>query len=90
VDRAVEDRAQEARLVREAQRRLAGVADGAPGRHRRQRLGDRGEHAAVDDAGGLLEVVAHPDLPGGLLLGQRQQLEAVEPVEARHLAHGQH
>ena len=59
VDRAVDDRAQEAGLVGQALGGLAVLVHGQPGRHRGQRLGDRGEHAAVDEPGRLEQLVAH-------------------------------
>ena len=89
VDRPVDDRAQEARLVGEPLRGLAEVLDREPGRHRGHRLRDRGEDAAVDQARGLAQLVAHGDLGADLLVGQRVDLQAVEAVEARQLAPGE-
>ncbi len=82
VDRAFDDRAQEARLVREALGGLALAVHLHPRRHRRHRLGDRREDAPVDEAGGLAQLVAHLDLRADLLVAVAEQLESVEAVEA--------
>ena len=62
VDRPLGDRAQEARLVREAHRRSCRRPPRRRRAERREALGDRRVDAAVDQAGGLLELVADLDL----------------------------
>ena len=79
-----EDRAQERGLVGEALGRLAVGLDGVPGAHRGDRLGDRGEDAAVHEAGGLLEVVGHVDVGANLAGVEVDGVddEAVKAVES--------
>ena len=81
---ALGDRAQEARVVRQAHRHLAFSQHRERGRDRGQRLGDRRVHAAVHEPRGLLELIAHrAPARAPRVLGEHEQLEAVEPVEAR-------
>src|SRR5215211_1479123 len=82
VDRAVEDRAQERGLVGESLRAAALAAHRVPRPHRRDRLRDRGEDAAVHEARRLPELGAHGYPRRDLLVGDGEHLEAVEAVEA--------
>ena len=81
VDRALGDRAQEARLVRQALGDPPLGDHGERGRERGDRLGDRREHAAVHEAHRLLDLVAHRDARADALVVGLEDLQAVEGVE---------
>ena len=88
VDRALGDRAHEARLVGLAHGHLAVARHRVVGGGRGDRLGDRGVDAAVHQPGGLEDLVADGDLGAGLLVGDADELEAVEAVEAGEVLGG--
>jgi hypothetical protein len=52
---------------------------------RRERLGDRRVHSAVDESGRLHDVLAHENTPADELVGRLQNLESVVAVERRNL-----
>src|SRR4051812_19513946 len=81
VDRAFGDRAQEARLVRQALGHASLGDHRERGRHRGDRLGDRGEHAAVHEPHRLLDLVAHRHTRADALVADVDDLEAVQRVE---------
>src|SRR4051812_22942626 len=81
VDRALGDRTQEARLVRQALRHPPLGDHRERCRHRGDRLGDRGEDAAVHEPHRLLDLVAHRHARADALVADVDDLEAVEGVE---------
>src|SRR5579875_3681844 len=85
VDGASDDRPQEVRAVGQSDRVAALCSDGERGAQRGKALGDRGVEAAVDEAVGLLDLLAHAHSPTHLLGRQRQQLKAIEAVKAAHV-----
>jgi hypothetical protein len=82
VDRPGADRAQERCLVGQPHRRVALGHDGDRRAGRRERLGDRSEDAAVHEPERLAQLVAHRQACGHVLVGDLQQLEAEQLVQA--------
>ena len=81
VHHALGDGAQETRAVGEPDRHLTVGQHRQRGRERGHRLRHGRVHAAVHEAGWLLELVAHLDLGAHVGVRAGQELEPVEAVE---------